>query len=125
MARKVRAASSDKARFTCSETRNIIPNARQCVSSAAWSSGMILASGARGPGFNARSSPWGVVKRRQPYLAARYAGAVYGFVRTRTLLSRRVNVARASTHFPSDEGKKLREGRGVSGTVIWRKTVDF
>ena len=27
-------------------------------SSAAWSSGMILASGARGPGLNSRSSPW-------------------------------------------------------------------
>ena len=25
---------------------------------AAWSSGMILASGTRGPGFNSRSSPW-------------------------------------------------------------------
>ena len=29
------------------------------VPSAAWSSGMILASGARGPGFNSQSSPFG------------------------------------------------------------------
>ena len=30
------------------------------VSLAAWSSGMILASGARGPGFNSRSSPFSI-----------------------------------------------------------------
>ena len=29
------------------------------IPSAAWSSGMILASGARGPGFNSQSSPFG------------------------------------------------------------------
>ena len=28
------------------------------IPSAAWSSGMILASGARGPGFNSQSSPF-------------------------------------------------------------------
>ena len=35
----------------------IIFQHRLTLSQAAWSSGMILASGARGPGFNSRSSP--------------------------------------------------------------------
>ena len=38
-----------------------------CTQLAAWSSGMILASGARGPGFNSRSSPFAgqrIVSRR-------------------------------------------------------------
>ena len=30
----------------------------RCGASAAWSRGMIRASGARGPGFNSRSSPF-------------------------------------------------------------------
>ena len=36
------------------------PNVRKHARTqlAAWSSGMILASGARGPGFNSRSSPF-------------------------------------------------------------------
>ena len=40
--------------------------------SAAWSSGMILASGARGPGFNSRSSPFADLQPK-PSLPARSA----------------------------------------------------
>ena len=34
------------------------------IPSAAWSSGMILASGARGPGFNSQSSPFVTIVQR-------------------------------------------------------------
>ena len=37
--------------------RNLSRRAEVFTVSAAWSSGMILAQGARGPGFNSRSSP--------------------------------------------------------------------
>ena len=39
--------------------------------SAAWSSGMILASGARGPGFNSQSSPFFFLSRRELESGAR------------------------------------------------------
>ena len=47
--------------MTLSEDTHVIAIAQVLFASwcqlAAWSSGMILASGARGPGFNSRSSP--------------------------------------------------------------------
>ena len=39
-----------------------IASLSNCSSMAAWSSGMILAPGARGPGFNSRSSPCALLK---------------------------------------------------------------
>ena len=47
-------------------------------SSAAWSSGMILASGARGPGFNSWSSPI--------FLSARFKQRILGQTQTTTRL---------------------------------------
>ena len=40
-----------------SATHGMVYPGMCCSQLAAWSSGMILASGARGPGFNSRSSP--------------------------------------------------------------------
>ena len=42
----------------------------QTVQMAAWSSGMILVSGARGPGLNSRSSPLVLVHKRLAFLLA-------------------------------------------------------
>ena len=42
----------------------------QTVQMAAWSSGMILASGARDPGLNSRSSPLVLVHKRLALLLA-------------------------------------------------------
>ncbi len=52
------AASDEYKRRVLPQPRRVVFRVAASHSSAAWSSGMILASGARGPGFNSRSSPF-------------------------------------------------------------------
>ena len=89
---------------------------RQTPTLAAWSSDMILAHGARGPGFNSRSSPFATVAVAAGRVCHRYSG-IWGLshaAKSRQPLTR----ARATGDSGGDQNAAPRLHRGPWGFAM-------